>query len=52
MSRFTARPSRKWVESWRDQTPDGFGFALKVPRGITAEKVLEGRGAEVEAFTA
>jgi uncharacterized protein YecE (DUF72 family) len=39
-STFYRTPSQKMVESWRDKTPDGFGFSLKVPRVITHEKML------------
>src|SRR5437660_1012653 len=49
-STFYRSPSRKAVEGWREQTPDGFRFSLKVPQVITHEKVLEDCGAELEAF--
>lgn len=49
-STFYAAPSRKTVEGWRDKTPEGFGFSLKVPQAVTHEKVLEDCDAEVEAF--
>src|SRR5713226_1747420 len=39
-STFYRSPSRTMVESWRDKTPDSFGFSLKVPQVITHEKVL------------
>jgi uncharacterized protein YecE (DUF72 family) len=39
-STFYRSPSRKMVKSWRDKTPEGFGFSLKVPQTITHEKVL------------
>jgi uncharacterized protein YecE (DUF72 family) len=39
-STFYRSPSRKMVEGWRDKTPAGFGFSLKVPQVITHEKVL------------
>jgi uncharacterized protein YecE (DUF72 family) len=39
-STFYRSPARKTVEGWRDRTPPGFGFALKVPQSITHEKVL------------
>ena len=39
-STFYRSPARKTVEGWRDRTPPGFGFALKVPQTITHEKVL------------
>jgi uncharacterized protein YecE (DUF72 family) len=38
------------AEGWRDRTPPGFGFSLKVPQSITHEKVLLDCGAEVDAF--
>jgi uncharacterized protein YecE (DUF72 family) len=43
-------PSRKMVEGWRERTPPGFGFSLKVPQSITHEKMLLDCGQEVEAF--
>src|SRR5262249_59284047 len=39
-STFYATPSLKTVQGWRDKTPDGFGFSLKVPQAITHEKRL------------
>jgi uncharacterized protein YecE (DUF72 family) len=38
------------VQGWRDRTPDGFGFSLKVPQVITHEKVLVDCRAEVRSF--
>jgi uncharacterized protein YecE (DUF72 family) len=49
-STFYRSPSRKTVEGWRDRTPDGFGFSLKVPQAITHEKVLLDCRAEVRDF--
>ena len=49
-STFYRSPSRKTVEGWRDKTPDGFGFSLKVPQAITHEKILEDCEAELRAF--
>lgn len=49
-STFYRSPSRKMVEGWRDRTPDGFGFSLKVPQVITHEKVLLDCSAELNAF--
>src|SRR5262249_12367641 len=49
-SAFYRTPSRKTVEGWRDKTPDGFGFSLKVPQAITHEKVLEDCDADLRAF--
>src|SRR5438128_401226 len=39
-STFYHSPSPKTVEGWRDRTPEGFGFSLKVPQVITHEKQL------------
>jgi uncharacterized protein YecE (DUF72 family) len=39
-STFYRSPARKTVEGWRDRTPPGFGFSLKVPQVITHERVL------------
>jgi uncharacterized protein YecE (DUF72 family) len=39
-STFYRSPARRTVEGWRDRTPPGFGFSLKVPQVITHEKVL------------
>ena len=39
-SSFYRSPSKKMVQAWRDKTPDGFAFSLKVPQTITHEKVL------------
>ena len=49
---FYRSPARKTVEGWRDRTPPGFGFSLKVPQSITHEKVLLDCQGEVEAFLA
>jgi uncharacterized protein YecE (DUF72 family) len=49
-STFYHAPSRKTVEGWRDKTPAGFGFSLKVPQSITHEKILVDCHAEVESF--
>jgi uncharacterized protein YecE (DUF72 family) len=38
------------VEGWRDHTPPGFGFSLKVPQAITHEKVLLDCRDEVSRF--
>ena len=38
------------VEGWRDRTPAGFGFSLKVPQAITHEKMLLDCRPEVGAF--
>jgi uncharacterized protein YecE (DUF72 family) len=47
---FYHSPSRKTVEGWRDKTPDGFAFSLKVPQVITHEKVLVDCRDEVRTF--
>jgi uncharacterized protein YecE (DUF72 family) len=47
---FYRSPSRKMVEGWRDGTPPGFGFSLKVPQKITQEKVLLDCGDDVARF--
>jgi uncharacterized protein YecE (DUF72 family) len=49
-STFYRTPSRKMVEGWRDKTPDGFGFSLKVPQVITHEKSLADCESDVAAF--
>jgi uncharacterized protein YecE (DUF72 family) len=33
---FEVFPTAETVQGWRDQTPDGFGFSLKVPRVLIA----------------
>jgi uncharacterized protein YecE (DUF72 family) len=43
-------PSRNAVEGWRDRTPPGFGFSLKVPQAIMHEKVLLDCEGEVTSF--
>jgi uncharacterized protein YecE (DUF72 family) len=47
---FYRSPARRMVEGWRDRTPPGFGFSLKVPQSITHEKLLLDCGGEVDAF--
>jgi uncharacterized protein YecE (DUF72 family) len=49
-STFYGVPARKTVENWRDRTPPGFGFSLKVPQAITHEKVLLDCHDELNAF--
>jgi uncharacterized protein YecE (DUF72 family) len=49
-STFYRSPSPKMVEGWRDKTPAGFGFSLKVPQVITHEKLLKDCKSEVESF--
>lgn len=49
-STFYRSPTPKMVEGWREKTPDGFGFSLKVPQVITHTQVLEDCGTELQAF--
>jgi hypothetical protein len=42
-NRVLALGDKKMVQAWRDKTPEGFGFSLKVPQTITHEKVLVDR---------
>jgi uncharacterized protein YecE (DUF72 family) len=49
-STFYHSPSRKMVEGWRDKTPAGFGFSLKLPQVITHEKMLHDCKSDVESF--
>jgi uncharacterized protein YecE (DUF72 family) len=49
-STFYHAPSRKVVEGWRDKTPAGFGFSLKVPQEITHEKILVDCDAQLASF--
>jgi uncharacterized protein YecE (DUF72 family) len=51
-SSFYATPSRRTVEGWRDKTPEGFRFCLKVPQSITHEKLLKDCDVETDAFVA
>jgi len=51
-STFYRIPSKGMVRGWRDKTPDGFRFALKVPQIITHQKQLRDCQAEVDAFVA
>jgi uncharacterized protein YecE (DUF72 family) len=49
-STFYRTPSRKMVEGWRDKTPDGFGFSLKVPQVLTHDKLLADCETELDEF--
>ena len=49
-STFYRSPSKSMVQGWRDKTPEGFSFSLKVPQTITHEKVLVDCSGEVEEF--
>ncbi len=51
-STFYRVPSKGMVQGWKDRTPDGFRFALKVPQAITHQKMLKGSEAEVDGFVA
>ncbi|MBK1689542.1 DUF72 domain-containing protein [Rubrivivax gelatinosus] len=46
----TQRPST--FAAWRDQTPEGFVFALKAPRFATHRRVLADAGESIGAFVA
>src|SRR5215208_4093784 len=41
-STFYAAPSDSTYDGWAARTPDGFTFALKLPRAITHEESLRG----------
>jgi len=43
-------PSRKMVETWKVQTPEGFVFSAKVPSIISHEKYLDGCEEELKEF--
>lgn len=58
-STFYAVPRRSTVESWARKTPDGFDFALKVPRDVThgtdgerpnLDRVLRDPGGVLQTF--
>jgi hypothetical protein len=49
-STFYRSPSKSMVQGWRDKTPEGFSFSLKVPQTIPHEKVLVDCAGEVEEF--
>jgi uncharacterized protein YecE (DUF72 family) len=44
-STFYATPADTTFDSWKTKTPDGFTFALKLPREITHEHALRGERA-------
>jgi len=47
------RPHRpETYARWADSVPDGFRFAVKLPRSITHEKRLQDFGAELDRFAA
>ena len=49
-STFYAVPALKTVRGWRDRTPDGFTFALKLPQEITHELRFVGAQEVAERF--
>jgi uncharacterized protein YecE (DUF72 family) len=51
-STFYRVPARRMVHGWRNHTPDGFRFALKVPQTITHQKQLQDCENDVEEFVA
>jgi uncharacterized protein YecE (DUF72 family) len=51
-STFYRVPTRRMVYGWRNHTPVGFRFALKVPQTITHKKQLQDCESDVEEFIA
>jgi uncharacterized protein YecE (DUF72 family) len=51
-STFYRVPTRRMVQGWRNHTPPGFRFALKVPQVITHKKELRDCGADIDEFAA
>ncbi|HET8656899.1 MAG TPA: DUF72 domain-containing protein [Longimicrobiaceae bacterium] len=49
-STFYAAPSERTVRGWVERAPEGFLFALKLPREITAERRLVGAEPVLEEF--
>ncbi len=49
-STFYRIPAEKTVSNWRDQTPEGFVFAAKVPQTITHERCLEDCDDDMQRF--
>ena len=49
-STFYRPPTAADGPGWRDRTPDGFRFALKVPQAITHQKQLRDCEEEVDGF--
>ncbi len=49
-STFYRPPTPRMVRGWRDRTPEGFLFALKVPQVITHQKQLRDCAEEVDGF--
>jgi uncharacterized protein YecE (DUF72 family) len=49
-STFYRVPSKGMVQGWRDKTPKGFQFVLKVPQSITHQKQLRDCKPDVDEF--
>ncbi len=49
-STFYRVPSKGMIQGWRDRTPAGFRFVLKVPQVITHQKQLRDTKKEVDEF--
>jgi len=49
-STFYRRPRAATIERWRETTPSGFRFAVKLPKSITHEARLVGVAEEVREF--
>ncbi|MBV8519013.1 MAG: DUF72 domain-containing protein [Acidobacteria bacterium] len=49
-SSFYAIPDARAVRAWRERTPDGFTFALKMPKDVTHELRLKNADALVREF--
>jgi len=49
-SSFYAEPTPSTLRHWAEVTPDGFRFALKVPRRITHERLLKDCAGDLAAF--
>jgi uncharacterized protein YecE (DUF72 family) len=47
---FYRTPSPQTCRAWRERTPDGFRFSLKVMKRVTHDKVLLDCGREMETF--
>lgn len=47
---FYAEPTSATVTKWREQTPDDFRFAFKLPRNVTHDKRLRDVAVEVRSF--
>jgi uncharacterized protein YecE (DUF72 family) len=49
-STFYRLPTARMAIGWAEHTPDGFSFALKMPRTITHEKILHDCDADMEGI--